>query len=87
MRMPFEDIDVAAQLLVLGFELAYALLLDCQRLADAGAPCRLFTGLRQPSPHSRLAELQVAANIAHAQALFANHLHDLQLELRVECPS
>ena len=24
---------------------------------------------------------------AHAQALLANHLHDLQLELRVEAPS
>ena len=32
-------------------------------------------------------QLHVAADIADAQALHTNHLHDLQLELRVECPS
>lgn len=32
-------------------------------------------------------ELQVAENIVHARALFTNHLHASQLELRVKCPS
>ena len=37
-RCFFQDIDLASQLLVLGFELADTLLLDGQRLADAGLP-------------------------------------------------
>ena len=74
-------------MLVLGFELADALLLGSHSLADARAPCGLLTSLRQPSPHGRLTELHVAADITHAQSQLANHLHDLQLELRVECSS
>ncbi|MCD0498046.1 hypothetical protein LN047_20455 [Achromobacter sp. JD417] len=72
---------------VLGFKMAGALLLGVERQADTGAACCLFIGLSQPSPHGRLAVLQVAANVPHAQALFANNLHDVQLELGVECPS
>ena len=43
----FLDIDVAAQLLVPGLKLADALLLGCQRFADAEATCRLFVDLGQ----------------------------------------
>lgn len=43
----FLDIDVAVQLLVLGLKLADALLLGCQRFADAEATCRLFVDLGQ----------------------------------------
>jgi len=78
---------VAAQLLVLRRKLVDALLLGARRLADAGAACCLLIGLGQPPPHGRLTQLQVAADLAHAQALPANHLHDLQFEFRGECPS
>ena len=40
--MLFQDLDVPSQLLVLGFKLVDALLLDAQQLADTGAPYSLL---------------------------------------------
>jgi hypothetical protein len=74
-------------LLVLGLKLANALLLGSERFANASVTGSLFIDLDQPSPHGCLSKLHVAADLAHAQTLFANHLHHLQLELRVECSS
>jgi hypothetical protein len=71
-------------LLVLGFKLADAMLFSGRRFADVGSASGLFIGLGLLSPNGFFAELHVAADIAQAQALYANHLHDLQLELRVE---
>ena len=83
----FFYIDITSQLIVLGFKLAEALLLRGERLADARAAGSLFIALGQSAPYRHLAELQVSADVAHTQILPADHLHDLQLELRVECSS
>jgi hypothetical protein len=74
-------------LLVLGFELADALLLSGQRLADARLTQLFSIELCQPASDGRLSQLHVSADLAHAQALRSDHLNDLQLEARVKDPS
>ena len=71
-------------MLVLGFELADALLLGGQRLADARLTELFSIDLRQPASHSGLSELHVSADLLNAQALPPDHLNDRQLEARVE---
>ena len=72
---------------VLGFELADALLLSGQWLADARLAQLFGINLGQPASYGRLAQLHVLADLANAQALGADHFNDLQFEARVEYSS
>lgn len=79
-------IHIAAQLPTHSLKLADALLLGGERLADAGTGA--VSSLACAS-HRRTAVSPsfMSRQTSNAQALLANHLRDLQLELRVECPS
>ena len=83
-RCFFQDIDVASQLLVLGFKLADALVLRCQWFADARLTELFSIDLRQPASHRTLSELHVPADLHNAQAPPPDHLNYLQLEAGVK---
>jgi hypothetical protein len=69
---------------ILRLELADTLLLGGQRLAKPRAASRLLVELLDPSANRALDEIHVAAHLAYAQSLVTDHLHDLQLEGRIE---
>lgn len=69
----FPDIDTAA-----GSELGL------QQRADS-IPCKSDLGPLTEAVIVRASDAKNPVDLAHAQTLFANHLHHLQIELRAEC--
>jgi hypothetical protein len=69
---------------VLRLELSDALLLGGQRLAKPRPTSRLLVELLDLPADRALDKIHVAAHLAYAQPLVTDHLHDLQLEGRIE---
>ena len=72
---------------IFGFQLANALLLGGDGLADTAQAGLLGFNLAEPAPDNTLHEAHVLANLLETQALDFDHLNDLQFEACVKASS
>jgi hypothetical protein len=80
----FQDIDIPSQPAILLLQLPDSLLLGRQRFANAWLSSLLGGILRHPATDGARANAHALADMLNAEALFFNHLDDLQLKARIE---
>lgn len=76
--------ESSSQLFVLDFELANALLLHGRRLTSARLSELFGIDLRKPACDGRFGQFHVSADVADAEVVMTNYLHNLQLEASVK---
>ena len=83
----FDYLNIASQLPVLSFQLSDALVLCRERFADAALALLLCINLTEPAPDGAFAKVHIFADLTDTQALGFDHLHHLELEVRVKSSS
>ena len=73
--------------MILGFQLANALVLGGDGLANARQTCLLSFKLAEPAPDDALHEAHVFADLLETQALGLDHLNNLEFETRIKASS